>query len=174
MRKIGKRVILSLAVGLGIIGASLGVGATVAAFVAQDKLDFQAIGNSGTAYTIYLNASNNLDGNGAWTKDSPKMFVFVWNYDNQSVNAWYHGTVNASGKYEFHIPSSQPYDRCLFARVEPTVTIPQWGDNGGVWTQTVDEVLGDNQKNHTQCLYTITSWRGGADSKSTGTWGSLS
>ena len=109
--------------------------------------------------TIYLSPS-------IWNADSPWFAAYFWVDGGSST--WVKLTdENSDGIYEGVIPEGMT--NVIFTRMNPNSTVLGWSDTTLndpeklVWNQTIDLTIDGN-------LFTIDSWDGGKDNKSTGTW----
>ena len=79
----------------------------------------------------------------------------------QTTNDWVTMTdADTDGIYECTMPEGYP--NVIFVRMDPAKTEHNWDSK---WNQTEDLVIPADKN-----CFTITSWDGGVDSKSTGTW----
>lgn len=91
-----------------------------------------------------------------WTSDGARIEAYFF---GGSGDAWATMTLN-NGLYECEVPAG--HTNVIFVRMDPTKPEHNWDSK---WNQTEDLVI-PTDKN----CFTITSWDGGVDSKSTGTW----
>ena len=104
------------------------------------------------AKTIYLNTG----GNSLWGVDGPAFFVHAWGSADQDVK------MTALDGVYFSAEINDANTSVLFVRMPSGSTSLNWNT---AWNQTEDFTIPSGKN----CL-TITSWDGGADGKSTGTW----
>ncbi|WP_405345895.1 starch-binding protein, partial [Ruminococcus sp.] len=100
---------------------------------------------------VYLNAG----GSNLWDQAGARFELYVWNDDGEQ---WLTGTA-VNGKYQFEVPTG--YTNGIFTRMNPAGTADDWS---GVWNQTGDLTLQIGK------TYTITSWNGGDNGNSGGSW----
>ena len=100
---------------------------------------------------VYLNAGGSI----LWDQANARFKLYVWNDDGEK---WLTGTA-VNGKYQFEVPAG--YTDGIFVRMDPAKTADDWDS---VWNQTGDLTLQIGK------TYTITSWTGGDNSHSGGSW----
>ena len=104
------------------------------------------------AKTIYLNSG----GNSLWGADGPAFFVHAWGNADQDVK------MTAIDGVYFSAEINDANTSVLFVRMPSGSTSLNWDTK---WNQTEDFTIPSGKN----CL-TITSWNGGAEGNSTGTW----
>ena len=92
-----------------------------------------------------------------WISDGARIEAYFF---GGSGDAWATMTLN-NGLYECEVPAG--HTNVVFVRMDPAKPEHNWDSK---WNQTVDETIPTDGKNK----YTIKTWDGGADGKSTGTW----
>ena len=100
---------------------------------------------------VYLNAGGSI----LWDQANARFKLYVWNDDGEK---WLTGTA-VNGKYQFEVPAG--YTDGIFVRMDPAKTADDWDS---VWNQTGDLTLQIGK------TYTITSWTGGDNGHSGGSW----
>ena len=172
-----KRLLLllsSLALGLGALGAGVGVSYALYSRTVEIKNgnDLVNVGTLGERDTYYLSCSD-------WDYDSAQiwaMFMVKANAEaDSSKSLWMKGTAygNSGYDYYFSIPGDSDYNYVLFARAHNTrvdyAHQPDFETANSVWNQTDDLVLSGNKGR----VYTITAINT-PPTKSSGAWGDLS
>ena len=104
--------------------------------------------------TVYLKA-NIWDDGGAW-------FAAYFFGHETAAEKFVKMTAESTGVYECKIPEG--YASVIFIRKNPESNALDWNN---VWDQTENLAVPTTTKNY----FTVTSWDGGAEGKSTGTWG---